>query len=71
MASVRQLTGSRYQVEVTGPELALMRAALGDAERVSRRREETEELAMAEASLPPLADIRFKRRRRAASSYLA
>ena len=36
MASVRQLTGSKYQVMVSGTELALIRAALDEAERVSR-----------------------------------
>ena len=36
MASVRQLSRSQYQVMVTGTELALIRAALGEAERVSR-----------------------------------
>jgi hypothetical protein len=36
VASVRQLTGSQYQVMVTGTELALIRAALDEAERVSR-----------------------------------
>ena len=36
MASVRQLSQSQYQVMVTGTELALIRAALDEAERVSR-----------------------------------
>jgi hypothetical protein len=36
VASVRQLSRSQYQVMVTGTELALIRAALGEAERVSR-----------------------------------
>lgn len=36
VASVRQLSRSQYQVMVTGTELALIRAALAEAERVSR-----------------------------------
>ena len=36
MAIVKQLTGSEYQVTMTAAELALVRNALGEAERVSR-----------------------------------
>jgi hypothetical protein len=36
VASVRQLPGSHYLVMMTGTELALIRAALGEAERNSR-----------------------------------
>jgi hypothetical protein len=36
VATVKQLTASKYQVTVTGTELALMRNALHEAERVSR-----------------------------------
>jgi hypothetical protein len=36
VATVKQLTASRYQVTMTGTELALMRNALHEAERVSR-----------------------------------
>ena len=36
MATVRELSPSQYQVIVTGTELALVRAALDEAERVSR-----------------------------------
>ena len=36
MATVKQLTASRYQVTMTGTELALVRNALHEAERVSR-----------------------------------
>ena len=36
MASVRQLSPSQYQVMLTGTELALIRSALDETERVSR-----------------------------------
>jgi hypothetical protein len=36
VASVRQLSPSQYQVMVTGTELALIRSALDETERVSR-----------------------------------
>jgi hypothetical protein len=36
VATVKQPTASRYQVTMTGTELALMRNALHEAERVSR-----------------------------------
>ena len=36
MATVRELTSGGYQVTVTGTELALLRNALNEAERVSR-----------------------------------
>jgi hypothetical protein len=36
VATVKQLTASRYQVTMTGTELALMKNALHEAERVSR-----------------------------------
>src|SRR5215472_46017 len=36
MATVRELTSGGYQVTVTGTELALLRSALHEAERVSR-----------------------------------
>ena len=36
MASVNQLTSGRYEVTVTVSELALIRSALNEAERVSR-----------------------------------
>lgn len=36
MARVRQLTGGGYQVTMTGTELALIKGALDEAERVSR-----------------------------------
>ena len=36
VATVRQLAASRYQVTMTGAELALVKNALAEAERVSR-----------------------------------
>jgi hypothetical protein len=36
VATVKQLTGSEYQVTMTATELALVKNALGEAERVSR-----------------------------------
>jgi hypothetical protein len=36
VARVTELTGGRYQVTMTGSELALIKNALGEAERVSR-----------------------------------
>lgn len=36
VAIVRRITGSEYEVTMTGTELALIRSALGEAERVSR-----------------------------------
>lgn len=36
MARVRQLTGSRYEVLITETELALIKTALNEAERMSR-----------------------------------
>lgn len=36
MARVRQLTGGGYQVTMTGTELALIKTALDEAQRVSR-----------------------------------
>ena len=36
VATVKQLTASRYQVTMTGTELALVKNALAEAERVSR-----------------------------------
>ena len=36
MATVKQLAASRYQVTLTGTQLALVRTALHEAERVSR-----------------------------------
>lgn len=36
MATMRELTAAGYQVTITGPELALVRNALHEAERFSR-----------------------------------
>jgi hypothetical protein len=36
VARVKRITGSEYQVTMTGTELALIRTALGEVERVSR-----------------------------------
>ena len=36
MATVQELTSGGYQITVTGTELALLRSALDEAERVSR-----------------------------------
>lgn len=36
MAVVNRITGSEYQVTMTGTELALIKSALGEAERASR-----------------------------------
>ena len=61
MARVRQLTGDGFQLTMTGTELALIKSALDEAERVSRFGIEVLDEADRARNAEPAEDSRLER----------